>query len=193
VKTQTTNFRRTLTGVLTVALLCVAGRSLSQESGASPSDLAQRIFAETGISGGLVVHLGCGDGKLTAALHANDSYLVHGLDVDTANVAKAREHIRSRRLNCAVSVDKFDGKRLPYADNLVNLVVASDQCQVPSEEILRVLVPGGVSLALDSRLSTLDSSRKPWPDDIDQWSHFLHDASNNAVAQDARVGPPRRL
>ncbi|MEA3225187.1 MAG: hypothetical protein U9Q07_04490 [Planctomycetota bacterium] len=31
---------------------------------------AGRILAETGVKGGLVVHLGCGDGKLTAALRA---------------------------------------------------------------------------------------------------------------------------
>ncbi|MBS3777520.1 MAG: hypothetical protein KGY70_20170, partial [Bacteroidales bacterium] len=40
---------------------------------------AQQIFEETGIKGGLVVHLGCDNGKLTAGLHANDRYLVHGL------------------------------------------------------------------------------------------------------------------
>ena len=41
---------------------------------------AQKILESTGVRGGLVVHLGCGDGKLTAALRANDSYLVQGLD-----------------------------------------------------------------------------------------------------------------
>ena len=34
---------------------------------------AQQILQDTGIQGGLIVHLGCGDGKLTAALHANDA------------------------------------------------------------------------------------------------------------------------
>ena len=34
---------------------------------------------------------------------------------------------------------------------------------------------------------------KPWPADLGQWSHFLHDASNNAVTPDRRVGPPQRL
>ena len=38
--------------------------------------------------GGLVVHLGCGDGKLTAALRTGDAYLVHGLDVDPAEFRK---------------------------------------------------------------------------------------------------------
>ncbi|NQT53678.1 hypothetical protein HQ576_16590, partial [bacterium] len=41
---------------------------------------AQQILAATGVTGGLVVHVGCGDGILTAALHANDRFVVHGLD-----------------------------------------------------------------------------------------------------------------
>ena len=51
----------------------------------SPSQttvLAEQILEASGIQGGLVVHLGCGDGKLTAALRAGDSFLVHGLDAD---------------------------------------------------------------------------------------------------------------
>ena len=36
-------------------------------SAATPQDAAKNIMKETGIHGGLVVHIGCGDGKLTAA------------------------------------------------------------------------------------------------------------------------------
>ncbi len=32
---------------------------------------------------------------------------------------------------------------------------------------------------------------KPWPAEIDQWTHFLHGADGNPVAQDQVVGPPR--
>jgi len=40
---------------------------------------AMEILNTTGLKGGLIVHLGCGKGELTAALHINDRYLVHGL------------------------------------------------------------------------------------------------------------------
>ena len=33
---------------------------------------AREIIAVAGVQGGMVVHLGCGDGKLTAALRVND-------------------------------------------------------------------------------------------------------------------------
>jgi len=136
--------------------------------------------------------VGCGDGRLTSALHARDNYLVHGLDRDGASVEKAREHIRELGIYGKVSVDLLRGDQLPYADNLANVVVASGECRVPTEEILRVLAPGGVAVTLDSRLSTLSSFRKPWPDEIDEWTHYLHDASGNAVASDARAGVPQR-
>ena len=52
------------------------------------------IIKDTNFKGGLIVHLGCGDGELTAALHLNERCLVHGLDSDPGAVAKARKHIR---------------------------------------------------------------------------------------------------
>ena len=32
--------------------------------------------------------------------------------------------------------------------------------------------------------------RKPWPAEIDQWTHYLHGADGNPVARDRVVGPP---
>ncbi|MFA9437843.1 MAG: class I SAM-dependent methyltransferase, partial [Candidatus Bathyarchaeota archaeon] len=62
----------------------------------TPQSLVNKMLelVEAGL-GDVLYDLGCGDGKLTASLHAGDSYLVHGLDTDPKQVAKAREHIRS--------------------------------------------------------------------------------------------------
>ena len=94
-----------------------------RSSGAHKSKAAE-ILDDCDVQGGLIVHIGCGDGKLTAALCANDSYLVHGLDPDVKNIEKARKHIQSLKLYGKVSVDRLNGSRLPYIDNLVNLVVS---------------------------------------------------------------------
>ncbi len=166
--------------------------ALAAQGAQEPSDAARQIFQATGVRGGLVVHLGCGDGLLTMALRAGDGFLVHGLDRDAIEVERARATIRAAGAYGPVSVDQLAGRVLPYTDNLVNLVVASGEWQMPREEVLRVLAPGGVALALDSGLSTLDSFRKPRPENIDDWTHYLHDATNNAVAQDTVVGPPTR-
>ena len=160
-------------------------------AGEALADPAGEILEATGIEGGLVVHLGCGDGQLTASLAATDRYLVHGLDPDADHVATAREHIRKLGLYGRVSVEQWTSSRLPYADNLANLLVAENLDPVTMQEAMRVLVPGGVAYVKQG--GAWSKTTKPWPAEIDQWTHFLHDASNNAVAQDTQVGPPRRL
>lgn len=67
------------------------------------------ILKTTGVKGGLVVRIGRGDPTGLVALRANDSYLVHGLDTEATDVAKAREYIRSKRL-CG-KVRYYSGRR----------------------------------------------------------------------------------
>ncbi len=160
----------------------------------SPQQQAGRILEATAVQGGLIVHLGCGDGRLTAALRANRSFMVHGLDADPTNVDKARAYIQSVGLyGTSVSVDRIAAKQLPYVDNLVNLVVAEDpdKLGIGMKEVIRVLCPGGVAYVKQGGKWT--KSVKPRPDEIDEWTHYMHDPSNNAVAHDSVVGPPRHL
>ena len=167
-----------------VCLLSVAGAQQPQKE-------AGQILEATGVRGGLVVHIGCGDGKLTAALCANDSYLVHGLDADTKNIEKARKHIKELNLYGKVSVDQFNSGSLLYVDNLVNLVVSEHLGGISMEEILRVLAPNGV--AYIKKEGRWTKTVKPWPEEMDEWTHYFHDADGNPVAKDSIVGPPERL
>jgi len=148
---------------------------------------ARRILQSAGVRGGLVVHLGCGDGKRTAALRAGDAFVVQGLDAEAANVEKAREHIHSLGLGGTVSAEVFDGRHLPYVDNLVNLVVADDLGQVTMNEVMRVLAPGGVAMVGGKK------SVKPRPDAIDEWTHYLYNPQGTAVSEDRLAGHPRGL
>ena len=153
--------------------------------------MAKEILDATGVQGGIVVHLGCGDGTLTAALRADDCYTVHGLEADPAKVVEARSYIREQGVYGPVSVERHSGSSLPYSENLVNMVVVQDAGNVSMAEIMRVLAPGGVAYV--ERDGAWDKAVKAWPGNIDQWTHFLHDASNNAVADDTAIGPPRSL
>ena len=152
---------------------------------------AQDILKASGVTGGLVVHLGCGDGKMAAAFGAGESFLVQGLDADPTNLETARAHIRSVNLYGKVSADLFDGQHLPYADNLVNLVVANGLGKVAMSEVMRVLCPGGVAYVGGSE--GWAKTVKPRPAEIDEWTHYLHGPDNNAVARDSVVGPPRHF
>jgi outer membrane protein assembly factor BamB len=145
------------------------------------------IAEDAGIVGGIVVHLNCGDGKATTQMAADNHCLVHGLDTDAANVRQARASLSVKGLYGRVSVARYDGKRLPYGDNVVNLVVADSLGDVPHDEVMRVLTPKGVVLVGGEK------TVKPWPKDMDTWPQYLNKADNNAVAMDSVVGPPRRI
>jgi len=178
--------------------------------------MAGRILDASGVRGGVIVHIGCGNGELTAALRANDRYVVHGLDADPEDIAEARRTVAARGLYGLVTIAQLSGTRLPYTDNLVSLVVISHQSSVIGEEIERVLAPRGVLLAPGSLITDHRRVRrspgeggsliteasgledwtklvKPVPDAIDEWTHWLHGPDGNAVARDSRVGPPRRM
>jgi outer membrane protein assembly factor BamB len=125
--------------------------------------------------------------------------LVHGLDKDAENIRQARKYIRSLGLYGKVSIEQWKGpldgpeagKHLPYIDNLVNLIVSDDPGGISMEEVMRVLAPNGVAYIKKGR--TWQKTVKPRPKEIDDWTHYMHDASNNAVSHDTVVGPPRRM
>ena len=65
-------------------LLAVAPTAL-----AGPAEEARQIAALAGFHGGLVIHVGCGDGQLTAALRLADNCIVQGLETDAKRVEAA--------------------------------------------------------------------------------------------------------
>jgi outer membrane protein assembly factor BamB len=157
----------------------------------SIAETGREIINVSGIKGGLVVHLGCGDGKLTAGLRINDRYLVHGLDGNAENIHKARNRISQLGLYGAITVDCWTQAELPYIDNLVNLLVVGDDIQVSRKEVMRVLAPGGVvAVKKDGHWAT---ATKPWPEATDEWTHYLHGPDNNAVSRDRAVSYPYHM
>jgi len=161
---------------------------------AQPTDYkqqAEQILKTTDVKGGLIVHVDCGDGKLTAALHANESYLVHGLENNADELNRARQYVQSAGNYGSVSFSQFEGERLPYVDNLVNLAVVEEPGEVSMDEVMRVLAPGGKAYV--KKNAQWQTIIKPRPEEIDEWTHFLHDPSGNAVAHDKLVGPPHHI
>lgn len=188
---QLPRVRRAAVLCMAFLLLASASPAAAQTSRKTAQSEAKQILRETGVRGGLIVHLGCGDGRLTAALRAGEGYLVHGLDTDAENVAAARGHVQSLGCYGSVSVARQTGRRLPYAENLVNLLVVEDASAVAADEIMRVLSPGGVACVQAPGGWTKAVKRRP--DDVDEWTHWLHSADGNAVARDRVVGPPRQI
>ncbi|MEY4483950.1 MAG: hypothetical protein RL693_1402, partial [Verrucomicrobiota bacterium] len=173
---------------LMAALVPQPGQALSDAEAASE---AKVLLQTSGIKGGIVVHVGCSDGKLTAALKANDSYQVQGLTGDASAVMAAREAVSKAGVYGAVAVDSWDGKTLPYIENLVNLLVVEDPAMVSKEELLRVLTPNGVAMVRKN--GGWEKIVKPRPPEMDEWTHYAYDSKGNTTSKDLLVGPPKRM
>ncbi len=178
---------------LALALAALATCSVAAAQPQAAKRQARQILSECNLKGGMIVHIGCGQGDLTAALGASDRYLVHGLDRSANYVALARKSIQSLGVYGTVSIEKLDGDTLPYIDNLVNLVVCEDlgPGAPPMSEVMRVLRPNGTAYIQNNGKWT--KTVKSRPKGIDEWTHYLHDSSNNAVSHDTVIGPPRRM
>lgn len=153
----------------------------------STKDIANDILEQSGVKGGFIVHVNCGDGVLTEAFEKSDRYLVHGLDSNMDNVTKARENISSKGKYGRVSVDSIAGNRLPYTDNMVNLIVAEDLGSISVDEAMRVLTPNGVLMTKNT--GNWEKTVKPRPAEMDEWNQYLYDAGNNPVSKDMMVSP----
>jgi outer membrane protein assembly factor BamB len=170
--------------ILAIALATLHVAS-SAATAQAPADLA----------GGLVVQLGADDVDTPARLGQSGRYLVHVLDTDAAAVARAQAQFRAKGFYGLVSAEHIaDPGRLPYTENLVNLViVASDEWQGAREEMIRVLAPGGAIVSPATRHQPLSTFRKPVPAGMDGWTHSRHAADGNPVSGDTLVGPPERI
>ena len=154
--------------------------------------------------GGLVVCIGSDALQSVADDWERPGCVFHCLETSEARVASLRKEIRAAGCYGKVSVARFDGERLPYINNLVNMIVIRDtRFKIQDEEVKRVLAPYGKAIAPGgSSCIPQPASRtgngfisftKPFPSDMDEWPQYLHGADNNCVAKDTVVGPPRHV
>ena len=183
--------RRRLWAVWAAGLLVALALPAGVAGDESAAATAARILETADLPGGLAVHVGCGDGRVTAHLQAHPSWLVQGLDREEQAVAAARAHVRSLGRYGPVTIDVRHGQRLPYTDNLVNLLVIAEGETVSEAEIDRVLAPEGVALIWQN--GDWQRRVKPRPDELGCWTHYLYGPDNNAVTPDTVVGPPDHL
>ncbi len=201
-----TQMKALTNSAIVVLAVCAAGLQRPLVATAQQFDPAK--IAK--LHGGLIVQLGASETDSAARLSLSGRYLIHLLDSNDAAVQAARVRLREDGQYGLVWAEKAASKnRLPYAENVVNLIVVRDYC-VPVEELARVLTPDGrVVVAnrevlkksdleaggFDSVAETTSSlvARNPRPSAMDDWSHPRHAADGNAVSQDTLVGPPDRV
>ncbi len=169
---------------------------------------AESVVKASGVKGGFCVHLGVTDGTLTAALGANGKFLVHGLAFAPA-LKNARGHVRSKNLYGRVSLDRVTLSSLPYADSIVNLLVIEDFEKLKTmglslSDIARVLAPRAVACfkgqidkdkLAKAGFSSIRTAigwtfaQKPWPREMDEWTHWRYNSARTATSKDQMVRP----
>ena len=70
-------------------VLCGMNQGLAEEPGTS----AAEIVKVSGVTGGLIVHLGVTDGALEKALVSQKTFIVHGLAGNEKQLVQARSHL----------------------------------------------------------------------------------------------------
>ncbi|MCD6303937.1 MAG: PQQ-binding-like beta-propeller repeat protein [Planctomycetes bacterium] len=187
-----------------MAVACAAA-AWGGESTVGGAAEASRLLGASGLKGGLIVRVGGADGKLIAALAEAGPFVVQGLCDEPDAVAAAKRYVRSAGVYGKASVAAFDGKNLPYVDELVNLLLVYKAGGLSAAEVKRVLAPGGQALVKAGQdipgLATRNveglegwrAYKKPRPKAIDEWTHYLHDPRGTFVSDDLVAGHPRGL
>jgi len=205
-----------------VLMQSIDAKAEEQTGGAT----AESLVKSSGVPGGVCVILGSADGEFAAAVSQHGCFTVQVICDDRAGLEKVRRQIDGLGVYGRVSADLGRCDELPYAENLVNIIIADDISKLVSkglttQELFRVLAPLGVVfigdsslpigavppwvVAQGSKLLTAGfhdlvhiqkdgvwlKASKPWPAQIDEWTHFLHGPDGNPVANDTVVGPPR--
>lgn len=171
------------------------------------------LAKSAGVSGGFCVHVGASDEKLAAKLISTGPFLVQLLGTDRAAAEKLRALVRGRKLYGRITVDRSPLGTLPYADNLVNLLVVEDAAAASVaglrlERCFRVLAPGGgiclggavdpgklaaAGFVAQGKAAGYTLGRKPRPEEMDDWGHARHGPARTRTSNDAIAGPPRQL
>lgn len=172
-------------------LLLVLVLSLLLSPASAAEDGFPEVVGKSGIKGGVIVHLGCGDGSGLAALPDSSTLVVEGLDTDRAKVSTGRAKLLDAGRYGRLALHHWDGRHLPYVDNFVNLIVVSDPAEAARAELLRVLAPNGQLWSRAGGEWTREV--KPWPKEMGQWTHYFHGPDGNPVSPDTMVGPPTGL
>ncbi len=141
------------------------------------------------------------------------NYHVHWLTSDQEKLNAFRDAALKRNQYGRIVVDHANLKALPYANNLINLVVIEDYNALSKnglniKEIMRVVAPLNAALIknapsdLKQQLSnagyadaTLNQNNnwtqiiKTWPEGMDEWSHPEYDASGTSISSDTIARP----
>jgi outer membrane protein assembly factor BamB len=186
---------------------------------ADTQSLTQEIVQSTKPGINLCVYVGGAEPEIAASLAKSGGFLVHTLSPDAAVVENVRKHIQTNNLHGQVSAEVMNLAKLPYSDNLVNLIVVDDlasllKANFSVKEALRVLCPNGIIFFRQSTTASITEAdlkrevgslgevnvvnqngigakiKKFRPATMDEWTHRGYDANHTSVSLEKSLKPP---
>ncbi len=149
------------------------------------------ILKHSPVKGGLLVHLGLVNSRLLLEFSAGSRFVCQGLSSDLEVRQRLLQELGDLDNYRQCSVDMLNQTNLPYADNLVRVLVVDDSCGVKESEFWRVLCPGGVLFKENDRGWVAEMKKRPRQ--MDEWTHARHGADGNFVSKDEYVGEPTNV
>jgi outer membrane protein assembly factor BamB len=180
--------KRTLSSVLfagCLALLIVLIETNPPAVAQGPGLDAAATVAKIGTSRGLCVVLGDSQGALELARASE--LLVYFQSPDAKQVETLRRSAdEAGLLGKRLFVQQGPWTRIHLADNLADAVIVRGDATKATmrDDLLRVLRPQGKLLGADADVV------KPFPKDIDEWSHPYHGPDNNPQSRDRLARAP---
>lgn len=195
------------------ALYCFGDNVAASNPGASPapvastsageslaihSEAAKKILKDSGITSGICIDLGCGEGDLALELARNSRLHVIGFEPDAAKVAIARRRIAAAGLyGERVTILQGDPGDTGCPRYSANLVVSSrnllDPTAAPkSAEVGRLQRPWGGVTCLGSHDNLATSKRGPL-DGAGSWTHQNSNPANTLCSDDTLVRGPLEM
>lgn len=125
----------------------------------------------------------------------NGRVLVHAIAADEKQLLQTRDALQQAGVwGIASVVLTRNLTPLPYADNLLNLLVIDEDAlhaTFPDADLLRVLAPNGVAIVRRNQKQI--TLVKPRDKGLDDWTHFDYDAAGAGVSRDKFVAPPNHI
>lgn len=154
----------------------------AKDAAAEAADLLQNIGTK-----GLCVVVGDTKGALAIELAKKSEWRVYLQSPDAADVLAARQAADAAGLlGTQIFVQQGAIAHLNLADNLADVVIVRGDAAAKTQrdDLLRVLRPEG------RLIGNGEETVKPFPKDIDEWSHPYHGPDNNPQSRDLLARAP---
>lgn len=163
----------------------------AEDDAAKHSNVAKQVINRSGVQKGICAVLG-DSADVALELAKSSKWLVHAYLPDAEQAARLKKQVSDAGFGIdRLIVERGSLEQLPYADNMIDVVVADGQ-SVSIKEIMRVLRPGGTAFlsAKAGQGNQLRKSVKPPLDGAGDWSHWEHGPDNNPVSEDQIIKAP---